>query len=127
MRKVIRAEEKLRAMIDEANSLMDCTDSAKLARYLAERGVTVAPLPIEIGTPVYVIKAIDDKSPGGKYNSIVCTMHYLRHGIRNRAEFYIAEKAATKSDGAKLGKLVFITKEEAEAKLKEYIAEFEEG
>ena len=95
--------------------------------YWSRKRQTVAPLPIEIGTPVYVIKAIDDKSPGGKYNSIVCTMHYLRHGIRNRAEFYIAEKAATKSDGAKLGKLVFITKEEAEAKLKEYIAEFEEG
>lgn len=129
MRKVIRVEGKLRAMIDEANSIIDRPDSAQLARYLAERGVTVAPLSVEIGTPVYVIRVKSEDSFFGKHDNIVNSIHYLQHCAcdRDKAEFRIVEKPATKTDGAKLGKFVFLTEEEAEAKLKEYIADFQEG
>ena len=112
--------EKLKDLIDTACAVMDWPSSEKLARYLVSHGVTVAPLAVEIGMPVYVIKAIEDNGSDCKYNSIVSSIHYLQHCICNNVKLYIVEKPATKSDSAKLGKLVFLTKEEAEAKLKEY-------
>ena len=45
--------DELRQLIDEAVINLDAPSSQELAQYLIERGVTVAPLSVKIGSIVY--------------------------------------------------------------------------
>ena len=88
------------------------------ADHLLANGVTLSPLPI--GSTVYEIRAKGVREYGKhrKYDYSPDTAFSLNNAIKQKAILYIAPKKFCKSDKARLNKTVFLTKEEAEAKLK---------
>ena len=80
---------------------------------------------IQVGQKVWYIMALF--RIGRMRTQQIVSLDHLKSAIRGEAEFYIAEKSATKSDSARIGKFIFLTKEEAEAKLKEYREKIGEG
>lgn len=80
---------------------------------------------IQVGQKVWYIMALF--RIGRTRTQQIVSLDHLESAIRGEAEFYIAEKSATKSDSARIGKFIFLTKEEAEAKLKEYRERIGEG
>ena len=89
-----------------------------LADHLLADGVILLPLPI--GSTVYEIRAKGERSyKHRKYDYGIPTSFALHSAIEMGAELYIAPKKFTKTDTVRLNKTVFLTKEEAEEKLKE--------
>lgn len=90
-----------------------------LADYLLANSVTVSPVPI--GSTVYEIRAKGVREYGKhrKYDYSPDTTFSLNNAISQRAILYIAPKKFCKTDKVRLNKTVFLTKEEAEEKLKE--------
>ena len=80
---------------------------------------------IQVGQKVWYIMALF--RIGRTRTQQIVSLDHLESAIRGEAEFYIAEKSATKSDSARIGKFIFLTKEEGEAKLKEYREKIGEG
>ncbi len=74
------------------------------------------------GMKVWVIKA--KFIYGRAHVQQIASIEHFKRISELEAVFYVAPKLACKSDEDKLGRFVFLTEEEAEAKLKEYIAEF---
>lgn len=88
-----------------------------LADYLLANGVSVLPVPL--GTTVFEIRARGERRYGHrKYDYAPTTTFALNNEIDNKAEFYVGEKAFTKTDKVRLNHTVFLTKEEAEERLK---------
>ena len=90
-----------------------------LADYLLANGVTVSPVPI--GSTVYEIRAKGVRVYGKhrKYDYSPDTIFSLENAISQNSTLYIAPKKFCKTDKVRLNKTVFLTKEQAEEKLKE--------
>lgn len=116
--------EKLKDLIDSACVVMDMPDSRKLAEYLVEHGVRVLESPL-IGTTVFVFREIAYFKDGTCSDRLVRHERYLRPQSYIKTDFYVDKKPLAKTDIPKLGKSVFLTEAEAEAKLEKLRAEWE--
>lgn len=115
--------EVLERLIDKATIELDAPNSHVLARYLVECGVKVTVLSAEIGTIVYCLCSSRLRDSGSVSAHFITTKgHFKRERLRG-AVLYVMEKPFRKSDEPKLGSLVFLTREDAEKKLKEYLEE----
>ena len=77
--------------------------------------------PVKIGDKVYEIRQQRKKHPSSSRkidNSIVTEIH-LKRAIANGATLYVKSKLFVRSDAMRLGKTVFLTREEAEKALAE--------
>lgn len=122
-----RLIELLHKAEDICENTLDC-DSCKyvlsgscktvlIADYLLANGVSVLPVPL--GTTVFEIRARGERRYGHrKYDYAPTTTFALNNEIDNKAEFYVGEKAFTKTDKVRLNHTVFLTREEAEERLK---------
>ena len=81
--------------------------SDEIAQYLIERGVVV--LPCEVGDRAWRVCHISPAIPDFLSNDVITKIGFATRGVIN-------EQAWSFSD---IGKTVFLTREEAEAKLKE--------
>lgn len=89
-----------------------------IADYLLANGVIVPPLPI--GSTVYEIRARGKRRHNGrKFDYAISSKLMFRNAIYSGEELYVREKKFTKTDRVRWNKSVFLTKEEAEEKLKE--------
>ena len=88
-----------------------------LADYLLENGVIVPT--IEIGTTVYEIRQKGISFSNRRYDSGITTQKQLKNAIFDGKTLYIESKLYAKSDNVRLGKTVFLTREEAEKELEE--------
>lgn len=113
------SRERLAKMIQDAVGGCARHWAEIIADYLLAKGVTVSPVPI--GSTVYEIRAKGVREYGKhrKYDYSPDTTFSLNNAIRQRAILYIAPKKFCKTDKVRLNKTVFLTREEAEAKLKE--------
>ena len=93
----------------------------KLADHLLENGVIVPHC--KVGTKVYAIRARGARNYGKhrKYDYSPDTTFSLNNAISQKATLYIEPKQFCKTDKVRLNKTVFLTKEEAEEKLKELV------
>ena len=89
----------------------------RMADYLLENGVIV-PV-VEIGTTVYEIRQKGIGFSNRRYDSGITTQKQLKNAIFDGKTLYIQSKLYAKSDNVRLGKTVFLTREEAEKALKE--------
>ncbi len=106
----------------DAGLLVDFTDDDELASercIFFKNKANFVELPCEVGTLVYVLrwKRKRTNRKGGYWNSIIDTNLQMKLAKEN-GEILVDCKKATKSDLLKIGKTVFLTKEEAEQKLK---------
>ena len=101
------------------NSATDKTVSISemLADYLLENGVIVPA--VEIGTTVYEIRQKGISFSNRRYDSGIATKKQLKNAIFDGETLYIESKLYAKSDNVRLGKTVFLTREEAEEALEE--------
>lgn len=101
-------KEKLMKLLDEAAERYDCPNTAQVAEFLIEKGVSV-PL-AAVGDEIFVIMV--KKAPGeGRYNRgfmATSPMH-----LTLDAEFEIVKKVCVKSDLKHIGNLAFISEEMA--------------
>ena len=88
-----------------------------IADYLLKNGVIV-PV-VEIGTTVYEIRQKGIGFSNRRYDSGITTQKQLKNAIFDGKTLYIESKLYAKSDNVRLGKTVFLTREEAEKALKE--------
>ena len=88
-----------------------------VADYLLENGVIVPP--VYVGGTVYEIRRKAVSPSGRETNCGICTISFLKHCINIGSELYVKGKPYVKSDFYRLGKTVFLTREEAEKALKE--------
>ena len=88
-----------------------------LADYLIENGVIVPT--VEIGTTVYEIRQKGIGFSNRRYDSGITTQKQLKNAIFDGKTLYIESKLYAKSDNVRLGKTVFLTREEAEKALAE--------
>ena len=88
-----------------------------LADYLIENGVIVPA--VKIGTTVYEIRQKGIGFSNRRYDSGITTQKQLKNAIFDGKTLYIESKLYAKSDNVRLGKTVFLTREEAEKALKE--------
>ena len=88
-----------------------------IADYLLENGVIVPA--VEIGTTVYEIRQKGIGFSNRRYDSGITTQKQLKNAIFDGETLYIESKLYAKSDNVRLGKTVFLTREEAEKALKE--------
>ena len=95
----------------------DNADMLWLAEYLDKNGC-IAP-PVSIGSLVYVLrwKRKRTNGKGGYWNNIIETDRQLEMA-KECGEIFVDCKKATKSDFLKIGKTVFLTREEAEQALR---------
>ena len=93
----------------------------RIADYLLANGVIVSLVPV--GSTVYEIRAkgVRDYGKHRKYDYSPDTTFSLNNAIRQKSTLYIAPKQFCKTDKVRLNKTVFLTKEEAEEKLKELV------
>ena len=89
----------------------------RTADYLLENGVIV-PV-VEIGTTVYEIRQKGIGFSNRRYDSGITTQKQLKNAIIDGKTLYIESKLYAKSDNVRLGKTVFLTREEAEKSLAE--------
>ena len=89
----------------------------RTADYLLENGVIVPP--VYVGGTVYEIRRKAVSPSGRETNCGICTISFLKHCINIGIELYVKGKPYVKSDFYRLGKTVFLTREEAEKALKE--------
>lgn len=109
--------QKLKELIDQAEKRQDITCSEELARFLDEQGVIVPTMPIEIGTPVWCLKAKMRRANGYMMHCVVDSAAHYEWLRKNGAEFYIYQKPFRKSDFLKLGRVYFLSKEEVENRM----------
>ena len=95
----------------------------RIADYLLENGVIV-PV-VEIGTTVYEIRQKGIGFSNRRYDSGITTQKQLKNAIFDEKTLYIESKLYAKSDNVRLGKTVFLTREEAEKALAERKSENE--
>ena len=88
-----------------------------LADYRLKSGVIVPA--VEIGTTVYEIRQKGIGFSNRRYDSGITTQKQLKNAIFDGKTLYIQSKLYAKSDNVRLGKTVFLTREEAENALKE--------
>lgn len=88
-----------------------------LADYLLKNGVIVPT--VEIGTTVYEIRQKGIGFSNRRYDSGITTQKQLKNAIFDGKTLYIESKLYAKSDNVRLGKTVFLTREEAEKALEE--------
>lgn len=122
-----RLIELLHKAEDICENTLDC-DSCKyvlsgscktvlIADYLLANGVSVLPVPL--GTTVFEIRARGERRYGyRKYDYGISTNYSLHNAMDWGAEIYVKEKAFTKTDKVRLNHTVFLTREEAEERLK---------
>lgn len=88
-----------------------------IADYLLKNGVIV-PV-VAIGTTVYEIRQKGIGFSNRRYDSGITTQKQLKNAIFDGKTLYIESKLYAKSDNVRLGKTVFLTREEAENALEE--------
>ena len=88
-----------------------------IADYLLKNGVIV-PV-VAIGTTVYEIRQKGISFSNRRYDSGITTQKQLKNAIFDGKTLYIESKLYAKSDNVRLGKTVFLTREEAENALEE--------
>lgn len=88
-----------------------------LADYLLENGVIVPA--VKIGTTVYEIRQKSISFSNRRYDSGITTQKQLKNAIFDGKTLYIESKLYAKSDNVRLGKTVFLNREEAEEALME--------
>ena len=88
-----------------------------IADYLLKNGVIV-PV-VAIGTIVYEIRQKGIGFSNRRYDSGITTQKQLKNAIFDGKTLYIESKLYAKSDNVRLGKTVFLTREEAEKALAE--------
>ena len=90
----------------------------EIADYLLENGVIVPPCCI--GDTVYEIRE-NGKNPisGKRFDRCITTVQMLDCAAIRKSTLYAKEKRYAKSDSVRLGKTVFLTREEAEKALEE--------
>ena len=108
------SRERLITIVSQTIGIGDRTD--RIADHLLTNGVIV--LPCKVGDLVYVIRRKEKRNKGGYWNAICFTKKVMQKAIKDGTA-YIDCKRATKTDFSLIGKTVFLTKEEAEAKLRE--------
>ena len=99
------------------NCCMCRREAETIADYLLENGVIVPP--VYVGGTVYEIRRKAVSPSGRETNCGICTISFLKHCINIGSELYVKGKPYVKSDFYRLGKTVFLTREEAEKALKE--------
>ena len=99
------------------NCCMCKREAEILADHLLENGVIVPP--VYVGGTVYEIRRKAVSPSGRETNCGICTISFLKHCINIGSELYVKGKPYVKSDFYRLGKTVFLTREEAEKALKE--------
>ena len=89
-----------------------------VADYLLENGVIVPPCCI--GDTVYEIRE-NGKNPisGKRFDRCITTVQMLDCAAIRKSTLYAKEKRYAKNDSVRLGKTVFLTREEAEKALEE--------
>ena len=117
-----KAVEETARIVKENHHYNSATDktvsiSEMLADYLLENGVIV-PV-VEIGTTVYEIRQKGIGFSNRRYDSGITTQKQLKNAIFDGETLYIESKLYAKSDNVRLGKTVFLTREEAEKALEE--------
>ena len=95
----------------------DNCSAERIADYLLENGVIVPA--VEIGTIVYEIRQKGIGFSNRRYDSGITTQKQLKNAIFDGKTLYIESKLYAKSDNVRLGKTVFLTREEAEKELEE--------
>lgn len=95
----------------------DNCSAERKADYLLKNGVIVPA--VEIGTTVYEIRQKGIGFSNRRYDSGITTQKQLKNAIFGGKTLYIQSKLYAKSDNVRLGKTVFLTREEAEEALKE--------
>ena len=88
-----------------------------IADYLLKNGVIV-PV-VAIGTTVYEIRQKGISFSNRRQDSGIATKKQLKNAIFDGKTLYIESKLYAKSDNVRLGKTVFLTREEAKEVLKE--------
>ena len=98
-------------------SLKRCYEE-RTADYLLENGVIVPPCCI--GDTVYEIRE-NGKNPisGRRFDRCITTVQMLDCAAIRKSTLYAKEKRYAKNDSVRLGKTVFLTREEAENALEE--------
>lgn len=90
----------------------EITPQEFMADFLLENGVIVPP--VAVSDMVFEIRK-KSVSPSGRHTDHrVDTYKYLKYAVNADDEFYIKPKQYRKSDISRLGKTVFMTREEAE-------------
>ena len=94
------------------------TNTMQMADYLLENGVIVPPCCI--GDTVYEIRE-NGKNPisGKRFDRCITTVQMLDCAAIRKSTLYAKEKRYAKNDSVRLGKTVFLTREEAEKALEE--------
>lgn len=124
-----RLIELLNKAEDICENTLDC-DSCKyllsgscktvlIADYLLANGVSVLPVPL--GTTVFEIRARGKRTimwSSRKCDYGIINDCYIENAKAHDLEFYIKEKSFVKADCARWNKTIFLTKEEAEERLK---------
>lgn len=110
--------EKLIELLEEASEKMDCPQMHQIADYLISNGVTVSPVPV--GSTVYALYNRNKSRHGvlgnrtHTRNSQIVTNGSLESAKIGGGNIEIRAKKANKQDALLLGRLVFLTREEAE-------------
>ena len=117
-----KAVEETARIVKENHHYNSATDktvsiSEMLADYLLENGVIVPA--VEIGTTIYEIRQKGISFSNRRYDSGITTQKQLKNAISDGKTLYIESKLYAKSDNVRLGKTVFLTREEAEKALAE--------
>lgn len=115
--------QKLKVLIEKDMPEISEYKSSCLADFLAEQGVTVAALPVRIGSPVWRIRAKTKTIDGKDHSTFVVSLYHYEYLKKTGAELYVQQKPFCISDANYLGKLCFLTKEEADKKLAECVRE----
>ena len=108
-----RQKEKLVRLLNDAADKYGQPSFEDIAEYLIEKGVEV-PL-AAVGDEIYVIMV--KKAPGeGRYNRGFMATSPMHLALD--ADFEIVKKVCVKSDIQYMGRLAFVTREEAEKALR---------
>ena len=115
--------EEVRRIVKENHHFNSATDrtvsiSEIVADFLLENGVIVPPCCI--GDTVYEIRE-NGKNPisGKRFDRCITTVQMLDCAAIRKSTLYAKEKRYAKNDSVRLGKTVFLTREEAENALEE--------
>ena len=115
--------EEVRRIVKENHHFNSATDrtvsiSEIVADFLLENGVIVPP--VKVGDTVYEIRE-NGRSPisGRRFDRCITTVQMLDCAAIRKSTLYAKEKRYAKNDSVRLGKTVFLTREEAEKALEE--------
>ena len=115
--------EEVRRIVKENHHFNSATDrtvsvSEMVADFLLSNGVIVPP--VKVGDTVYEIRE-NGRSPisGRRFDRCITTVQMLDCAAIRKSTLYAKEKRYAKNDSVRLGKTVFLTREEAEKALEE--------